>query len=94
MIRTDDEDQLVPCNDEAFEAFAFNRAFDKAEFRCAALDRFGDLSRVADCQPDLDARVNLLMAGNADRPGKAARAQRLTELGAHSRGLCRTAPGL
>ena len=24
------------------------------------------------------------MAGNADRPGKAARAQRLTELGAHA----------
>ena len=30
------------------------------------------------------ARVDLLMAGNADRPGKAARAQRLTELGAHA----------
>jgi hypothetical protein len=29
-------------------------------------------------------RVDLLMAGNADGPGKAARAQRLTELGAHA----------
>ena len=30
------------------------------------------------------ARVDLLMAGNADRPGKPACAQRLTELGAHA----------
>jgi hypothetical protein len=57
MIGTNDEDKLVPGNDEAFQAFAFNRAFDKAEFRRAALDRFGDLSCIADRQPDLDARV-------------------------------------
>ena len=49
MIRTDDEDQLVPRNNEALHAFALHGAFDEAEFRGAALDRFGDLSGVADC---------------------------------------------
>ena len=67
MIRTDDKDQLVPGDDEAFEAFAFNRALDEAEFRRAALDRLGDLGGVADRQPDLDARVGAPEGDEAPR---------------------------
>jgi hypothetical protein len=55
---------------------------------------FARAAASSDGEDEFDlARVDLLMTGNANRPGKPARAQGLTELGAHAvPSICKDRP--